>query len=304
MPEVIAVNPFRCRMWRGHERLEDHITEATCRTEIDSFIRHGQRLPVLGRPLRADPRHDFELVYGARRLFVACHLNVNLLLEVRELTDREAIVALDIENRQRKVVSPYERGRGYALWLRNGLFSSQDELARVLRISASQVSRLLRLAQLPPALVNAFASPLDICETWGPKLMDLWEDSQKRRRMTAVAQALARQSQRLPADVVFTRLVLAASEGCTVKALRKSEHHHEVVEDEQGKPLFRIRLQGNNIALLLSAGVAPSWVLSEIKRELADILHRARTQTADLTHQSSAQTSQQRADGKLKLKDR
>jgi ParB/RepB/Spo0J family partition protein len=304
MSEVIAVNPFRCRMWHGHERLEEHISEATCRAEIDSFLRHGQRLPVLGRPLRADPRHEFELVYGARRLFVACHLNVNLLLEVRQLTDKEAIVALDIENRQRKAVTPYERGRGYALWLRNGLFSSQDELARVLRISPSQVSRLLRLAQLPPAIVNAFASPLDICETWGPKLMDLWEDLEKKRHMTVVAQSISKQAQRPPAEVVFTRLVVAATDGCASKVLRKGERLHEVVEDEQGKPLFRIKLQGNNIALLLSAGDAPSWVLSEIKCRLADILHRARSQTADSARQSTAPVAQQRIDGKLKLKDR
>jgi ParB family chromosome partitioning protein len=303
MPDVISVNPFRCRMWRGHERLEDHINEETCRAEIDSFQRHGQRLPVLGRALRADRTHDFELVYGARRLFVACHLNVHLLLEVRELTDQEAIIALDIENRQRKTLSPYERGRGYALWLRNGLFASQEELARALRISASQVSRLLRLAQLPSVIVNAFPSPLEICETWGPKLMDLWEDPEKKRLLSAAAQALGKQSQRIPAEVVFTRLLSAATEGRVVKAATKTDCRHEVVEDEQGKLLFRIRQQGNNIALLLSAGVAPSWVLSEIKRELADILHRARTQTTDSARQSAAQPAQQSPDRKLKRSD-
>jgi ParB family chromosome partitioning protein len=291
-------------MWHGHERLEEYISETTCRAEIDSFLRHGQRLPVLGRRLRADPKHEFELVFGARRLFVACHLNVNLLLEVRELTDKEAIVALDIENRHRKAVSPYERGRGYALWLRNGLFSSQDELARVLRISPSQVSRLLSLAQLPPAIVKAFASPLDICETWGPKLMDLWEDLEKKRRMAAVAQSISRHAQRPPADVVFTRLVVAATDGRTSKVLREGKSLHEVVEDEQGKVLFRVKLQGNNIALLLSSNDAPSWVLSEIKCELADILHRARSQTIELVRKSTAPMSQRRVAGTLKLKDR
>ena len=71
-------------------------------------------------------------------------------MEVRELTDQEAIIALDIENRQRKELSPYERGRSYYLWLHHGLFSSQEALARTLNISASQVSRLISLAQLPP----------------------------------------------------------------------------------------------------------------------------------------------------------
>src|SRR4030088_270940 len=156
MPSVISVSPFRCRMWALHDRIDTYVNETTCKMEIDSFHRHGQLVPVLGRPVRGDPDYDMELIYGARRLFVARHINVALMVEVRDLSDRDAIVAMDIENRQRKDVSPLERGLSYARWLRSGYFKSQDDIAQNLKISSSQVSRMLKLARLPSAIVGAF----------------------------------------------------------------------------------------------------------------------------------------------------
>src|SRR5262245_57838727 len=143
MKSIVSVNPFRCRMWALHDRLETHVTEDTCRAEIESISKHGQLVPVLGRPLRQDPDYEVELIYGARRLFVARLINQPLLVELRELSDRDAIVAMDVENRLRQDISPYERGRSYARYLQSGFFKSQDEIARSLKISASQVSRLL-----------------------------------------------------------------------------------------------------------------------------------------------------------------
>src|SRR5581483_9588134 len=174
--QIVSVNPLRCRMWDLHARLEHLITEATCRAEISSFSEHGQLIAALGRPVRDDPNYDIELVCGARRLFVARHLNVQLLVEVREMTDRDAIVAMDMENRQRQDVSPYERGLAFACCLRSGCFGSQDELARTLKISQSKVSRLLTLARWPSVVLNAFANPLEIREGWGPEMAAALQD--------------------------------------------------------------------------------------------------------------------------------
>src|SRR5579862_9529454 len=122
---IVLISPFRCRMWALHDRLESDITEESCKAEIGSFQRHGQLVPVLGRRLRNDAHHDVELIYGARRLFVARHLNMRLRVELRSLDDRAAIVAMDIENRQRTDISPYERGLSYARWLSQRHFPSQ-----------------------------------------------------------------------------------------------------------------------------------------------------------------------------------
>jgi ParB family chromosome partitioning protein len=123
MRNILSVNPFRACMWLLHDRCERHVNEETCRAEIESFKTHGQLVPALGRVLSSDPDHDVELIYGARRLFVARHLNVPLLVEMREISDRDALIAMDIENRQRTDISPYERAVSYARWLRPGHFS-------------------------------------------------------------------------------------------------------------------------------------------------------------------------------------
>ena len=67
MKSVVAMNPFECRMWDLPDRLGMQVSEESCKAEIESFVKHGQLIPALGRPLSADPTHKVELIYGARR---------------------------------------------------------------------------------------------------------------------------------------------------------------------------------------------------------------------------------------------
>jgi ParB family chromosome partitioning protein len=283
MHSIVQVNPFRCRMSTMHDRLDAHITEETCRIEIQSFLKHGQLVPVLGRPLRNDPLCEVELIYGARRLFVARHLNVPLKVELRELGDRESIVALDIENRQRKDVSPYERGRSFARWIQAGYFRSQDDIGRTLRISSSQVSRLLKLARLPSVIVDAFSSPLDICEGWGTDLMDALEDPRRRRNTLSAARIICEETPRPQARDVYKRLLAASAEGRKIRV----RAHDEVVKDGSGHPLFRIRQQASSIAVVLPLEKVSARTLDSIRRVLSDLLQIGNSQAADLSKQKT-----------------
>jgi ParB family transcriptional regulator, chromosome partitioning protein len=268
MHNVVLTNPFRCRMWDLHPRLEQHITEESCRTEIESFAKHGQKIAVLGRPMRGDVDCEVELIYGARRLFVARHLNVPLLVELREISDREAIVAMEIENQHRLDISPYERGLSYVRWLRSGLFSSQDDLAKALRISASQVSRVLKLARLPSVIVNAFESAREIREGWGTDLAEVLEDTHRRRITIDRARAISRHSPRPPASEVYRQLMSTSWVGRRLSA----KPHDEVVTDSDGSPLFRIRFQSHMIALLFPINDMPPQTLAAIRDALRTLL--------------------------------
>jgi ParB family chromosome partitioning protein len=272
MRDLIFADPFRCRMWKGHERLEELISEETCREEIASVSSHGQLLPALGRTLKQDPTHHFELIYGARRLFIARHLNMKLLLEVRDISDREAIIALDIENRQRKDFSPYERGRAMSSWLRDGTFSSQDELSRALHISAAQLSRLIALSQLPTVLVEAFPSPVDIYETWGRDLLKLWRDPPARTSLIASARAIAKETPRPSAPAVYQRLIRPAGMKCFTVAPR----HDQIVKDSSGSPLFRVSVRRKDVAFLLPAHLMSTTAIAEIKQQVAKVLQQER----------------------------
>ncbi len=257
---IISVSPFRCRMWALHDRLEEQITEDSCRAEIESILRHGQLVPTLGRRLKGEPMHDVELVYGARRLFVARHLNLPLKVELREMTDREAIVAMDIENRQRQDISPYERGLSYARWLREGHFNSQDDIAAALRVSASHVSRLLKIARLPTIVVSAFPDITQLCEAWALEIAAALDDPDKRLQTLKAAREIAQIAPRPPAREACRRLLAAPVAGRKPVARRA----HEVICDEKGKPLFRVRHERRAIALLLPVDRVSAGTLKEV----------------------------------------
>jgi ParB family chromosome partitioning protein len=269
MKPIVLVDPFRCRMWHLHDRLEESITEATCRVEIESFSRHGQLIPVLGRAVRGDPDYDIELIYGARRLFAARHINTPLAVELDEgLSDKDAIIAMDIENRQRVDISPYERGLSYIRWLRGGYFESQDEIARALNSSASQISRLLKLARLPSVLVDAFATPADIREGWGLDLAEALGDPGRKAATIQRARAIAGVSPRPAARDVYQQLLAASVPGRKVKP----KSREEVVKDECGLPVFRIRHQIGVIALLLPTETVSARSLENIRRAIVSEL--------------------------------
>ncbi len=268
MKEIVSIDPFRCRMWEFHDRLEQHINEDSCKSEIESFLKHGQLVPALGRRLRGEPDYDVELIYGSRRLFVARHLNKPLLVELRQMTNAEAVVAMDIENRQRLDISPYERGRSYVNWLRAKMFDSQDDIARALKISASQVSRLIKLAMLPSVIVAAFRTPADICESWACDLAAILEDPQRRTPTCARARSIAAMASRPEPREILRQLLTASTPGHKVKPPR----HDEVVNDQHGKPLFRIRRLSNSIALILPVDRVASHQLARIRVAVASVL--------------------------------
>jgi ParB family transcriptional regulator, chromosome partitioning protein len=278
MQPVISVNPFRCQMWPLHDRIESYITEGTCRAEIESFAKHGQLVPVLGRELKDDPNYDIELVYGARRLFVARYLNKPLAVEVRKMSDREALIAMDIENRQRVDISPYERGMSYASWLRSAHFQSQDDIARALKISASKVSRLLKLARLPAVVVDAFCSPAEICEGWGLDLMDALDDSQRRPAVLRKARELRAVEPRRDGRDVYRLLMTAPG----LREKLKPRGRTEVVKDLRGNLLFRLRQQRSAIAIVVPTARMSAHALEQIRLSVARILQSDVPQLVEL----------------------
>ena len=277
MRNIVSIDPSRACMWSLHDRCDEHVNEETCQAEIDSFEKHGQLVPALGRVRRGDPDHDVELVYGARRLFVARHLNMPLLVELREISDREALIAMDIENRQRLDISPYERAKSYARWLSRGYFGSQDEIARALKISPTRVSRLLRLARLPSVILNAFANPLEIREAWGLHIMDVLDHPQTRQRTIQAARALGALNERLSARAVYLELITASACGRQLKPGARVE----TVRDEAGAPLFRIRQLSTSVALELPREKLSAGVMAQVRVVLAGILLRGSQDTSE-----------------------
>jgi ParB family chromosome partitioning protein len=279
MQQIVAFNPFRCRMWEFHDRLQAQLTEQTCRVAIESFSKHGQLVPVLGRPLQRDQEYDVELIYGARRLFAAQHLNKPIMVDMRPMSDKEAFIAMDIENRVRSDISPYERALSYSQWLRQGHFSSQDELARTLRISSSQVSRLLKLAQLPTVILQALGNPTCICEGWGVKLVAALENPLRRNAMLATARAIIAEGSP-PAAATVYRQLLAAPCG---KRHAKPAHHDVVIRGSTGAPVMRVRQQRDSVAFVIPVESLKDGARKAICEAITGILQSGTLQPPDST---------------------
>ncbi len=265
---VVEVNPFRCRVWHLHERMEEYVSEKTCEAEIRSFEERGQLIPAIGRRIVGDADHDMEIICGLRRLFVARHLNVPLAVDVREMSDREGFIAMDIENRQRKEVSPYERGHSYARWLRSGNFQSQEDLARALRMSPSQISRLLRLARLPSVIISAFGSGADIREGWAAELSDALEDTSKRAALIKVARDIAASHPRPQPQDIYRQLLQSSVSGRRPRA----SSHDQVVKSEDGVALFRVRRHVDSVVLILPIEALSARLLQRIEDAVAHLL--------------------------------
>ncbi len=163
----------------------------------------GNVQPIKVRPV-AEPAGSFEVVYGHRRLEACRQLGLPVLCLVDNIEDRALFVEMERENRGRKDLSAWEQGMMYRRALDAGLFPSLRQLAASIGMQPGNVSTALQIAALPDAVVQAFASPLDLQFRFVAPLKAALE-----RDETAVierARALAAQMPRPSAREVLARL--------------------------------------------------------------------------------------------------
>lgn len=265
---IEQVEPARCVLWQFHERFGDELNRDSCKELITSIQRHGQRHPVLGRRLSGTSGPAIELIYGGRRLFAAAQLGVKLLVDVREMNDRAGIVEMEVENRLRTDISPYERGMSYRRWLNARLFTCQSELAKELGVSEAQTSRLLRYADLPAAVVGAFGSVQSIREEWAVALAKICQDPSRRPAVLRRAREVSKIERRYPPQVVFRRLV----SGAHITGREVVRPRDEVVKTPSGKPIYRIAVRAKTVHFIVPRETLSECVVYELKRQLTSTL--------------------------------
>lgn len=115
----------------------------------------------------------YEIVFGHRRHRACLELGLPVAAIVEELSDQALFQQMERENRQRKNLSAWEQGCMYRQAIDAGLYPSLRKLAEAIDVDVSLISKALALARLPEALVQAFASPLDIQFRWAGPLSDI-----------------------------------------------------------------------------------------------------------------------------------
>ena len=139
--DEIDGNPFQPRR---------DFTEAELASLAESLREHDLLQPVLVR--RVGQR--YQLIAGERRLRAAIQAGwTQIPAQVREADDRLVAELAIVENLHRKDLNPIEKALSFKRYLEEH-GCSQEDLARRLKIDRSTIANLMRLLELPEAVLE------------------------------------------------------------------------------------------------------------------------------------------------------
>jgi ParB family chromosome partitioning protein len=230
------------------------------KAEIKSAGGNVQAIKV--RPTPGTSPQEYEIVFGHRRHRACLELGLLVLAIIESIDDKELFKEMDRENRLRADLRPYEQGLMYVRALDEGLFSSQRKLAEDLGLQSSNVSTAINIARLPKAVLEAFASPLDIQYRWSAPLNDAVKadtDLVLSRASAIVSNRLA--GAKTSAADVYGRLIGAS------EVEPKSVSH---LVKLGSKAAFKVSVSKNGVAIDLPA--MSKSLLSKVEKAIVDAL--------------------------------
>lgn len=191
----LLLDPARVRVWPGNARAQDRLSESAVRDLIDSILAEGgQKVPVVVRRLVGDAEADYELVAGTRRHFAISWLRANsypqfrLLAQVAEIDDESAFRLADLENRARADISDIERARNYLDAVDRHYGGRAVRMAERLNLSKGWLSKMLKAAAIPDAVLAAFADWHELTLTSAYRLALALDDPARAAAITAEAE--------------------------------------------------------------------------------------------------------------------
>lgn len=277
----LLLDPARVRIWPGNARSYAHLTEESCRELIDSIIAEGgQKVPAVVRRVEGDPEHDYEVIAGTRRhwsiswLRAHSYPDMQFVAQVAQIDDEAAFRLADLENRARQDVSDLERARNYAAALKDHYGSHLTRMAERLKLSKGWLSKMLKVASLPDAVIAAFASPAEVQLKPAYPLAQALDDETRADAIQQEAQRIsAEQAERreagqppLPSPEVIARLLAA---GCSDGAQAKL-----MLEGAFGRPAVTVQSanrQGVTLRLHAGHGLSNEELLDRVREALATL---------------------------------
>lgn len=140
--DEIDGNPFQPRR---------DFTEPEIASLAESLKEHDLLQPVIVRRLG----NRYQLISGERRLRAAVQAGwTQIPAQVREADDRLVAELAIVENLHRKDLNPIEKALSFKRYLEEH-GCSQEDLARRLKIDRSTIANLMRLLELPEAVLDS-----------------------------------------------------------------------------------------------------------------------------------------------------
>lgn len=274
----LLLDPARVRVWAGNARVQTQLSEANCRDLIDSIVAEGgQKVPAVVRRIDGDGGHDYELVAGTRRHFAVSWLRANnypdqkLLAQVADLDDEAAFRLADIENRARKDISDIERARNYAAALDSHYGGRAVRMAERLKLSKGWLSKMLKAAAIPDAVLAAFADWRELPLNPAYNLAVTLDDKIRAKAIQAEAGVIADENGRrvaqgspsLPGTQVLQRLLAA-----TATPLPTPRDLRITINGQHGRPIVAVKgvtRQGITLHLPMASGAGDDQIAQAVR---------------------------------------
>lgn len=151
---------------------------AALKKEIESAGRNVVPIKVRAARQTRD-RIKYEIIFGHRRHRACSELGFPVRAIVENTSDEQLVAEMERENRTRSNLSAWEQGMFYAKVLDKKIFASIRQLADHLGVDYTVASRAVQLASLPPQIVAAFPSPLDLQYRWAAPLHEAVNGSEE-----------------------------------------------------------------------------------------------------------------------------
>ena len=134
----------------------DEEGDATFAALLSSIRENGQQVPVLVRP-HPEAEGRYQTAYGHRRIRAAARLGLPVRAIVRELDDKELVLAQGKENADRRDLSFIERAYFAQALIARGF--ERTVVQDALSVHKSEVARLLQVAEAVPRHVAEAIGP-------------------------------------------------------------------------------------------------------------------------------------------------
>jgi ParB family transcriptional regulator, chromosome partitioning protein len=257
---ALKLDPAKVRRSAWANRHEQSFqTAAFARFKADIAGAGGNVQPIL---VRDAGEGAYEVVFGHRRLQACLELGIPVLAVVwdKPMPDLDLFVSMDRENREREDLSAYEQGMSYLGALERGLFRSERHLSDSIGVSRAWISKALKVAKLPQAVVEAFASPLDIKPAQAEAVDEALRANEK--AVFRRAEKLRQLPARLPSGKVVSALLgLEAEARSPVKLKIEGRSFGTWHRDSRGRTV-----------LVLDSGLVDDQRMMEIAEAIAKLL--------------------------------
>ncbi|WP_417720832.1 plasmid partitioning protein RepB [Salipiger sp.] len=263
---IVELDPFAISEGGLRDRVEHD--EADHASLMESIRLYGQQVPVLVRP---DPDHAdrYRIVYGRRRVLAHRDLGLPVKAMIRDLDDREAILAQGQENSARRDLSFIERANFARQMVEAGY--ERKIICDALSTDKTLISRLLQVAEAVPVEVieHIGAAPSVGRDRW-LGFATLWAsqdlDAQDGVSMLAV-QGQSRSDDRFEALYAWLEKRRAGARPEAAPAPRPAPETRPLMLAE-GRRLGQVVRRGDKVRIELSHKAAPGfddWLAEHIE---------------------------------------